>query len=71
MLIQRDIRGNDISLVNHGNKIQNSYNLLTILLAADGGWSPVANFSLVSKTLLAYLLLDILCTVLYSMGIML
>ena len=48
MLIQRDIRVLlYISLVNHGNRIQNSYNLLIILLAADGGWPPVANFNLV------------------------
>ena len=30
------------------NRIQNSYNLLIIFLAADGGWPPVANFTLVS-----------------------
>ena len=34
-----------ISLVNHGNRIQNSYNLLIILLAADGSWPPAGNFS--------------------------
>ena len=48
MLIQRDIRVLlYISLVNHGNRIQNSYNLLRLVLAADSGWSPAANFILV------------------------
>ena len=27
--------------------IQNSYNLLIVFLAADGGWPPEANFTLV------------------------
>ena len=30
------------------NRIQNSYNLLIIFLAADGGWLPAANFNLVT-----------------------
>ena len=30
------------------NRIQNSYNLLIIFLAADGGWLPAANFTLVT-----------------------
>ena len=29
--------------------IQNSYHLLIIFLAADGGWPPAANFTLVSQ----------------------
>ena len=33
--------------VNHRNRIQNSYNPLVIFLAADGGWPPAANFTLV------------------------
>ena len=31
--------------------VQNSYNLLTIFLAADGGWPPAANFTLVEQRL--------------------
>ena len=37
------------SHVNHKNKIWNSYNLLIIFLAADGGWPPAANFNVVIK----------------------
>ena len=40
-----------ISLVNHGNRIQN-YNLLIIVLVADGGWPPAANFILVVSDIL-------------------
>ena len=31
------------------NRIQGSYNLLIIFLAADGGWPPAANFILVKN----------------------
>ena len=33
--------------VNHRNRIQNSYNLLIILLAPDDGWPPETNFTIV------------------------
>ena len=32
--------------VNHRNRIQNSYNLLIITLAAKGGWLPAPHFTL-------------------------
>ena len=37
-----------MSLVNHGNKMQSSFNSLIIVLAADGGWPSAPNFILVS-----------------------
>ena len=52
MLIQRDNRRKTyqriiiISFVNLGNKIQNIYNSLIIVLAADGGWPPATNVTL-------------------------
>ena len=38
-----------ISFVNHRNRIQNTYNLLIIILADDGSWPLAANFTLVSR----------------------
>ena len=38
---------NYISFVNHGNRVENSYNSLIIVLAADGGWPLGAIFTLV------------------------
>ena len=34
-------------MVDHGDRIQNSYNILKIVLAAKSGWLPAANFTLV------------------------
>ena len=43
-----------IFLVNHGNRIQISYNSLTTVLAANSVWPPAANFTLVSEVSTAH-----------------
>ena len=35
--------------VNRRNRIQNSYDLLIIFLAVDGGWPLAGNFTLVNR----------------------
>ena len=46
-------------MVNHGNRIQNSYNSSTTVLAANGGWPPAANFTLVSEVSTAHWSLNV------------
>ena len=50
-VIEKKTMYNNINqrFVNRKNRIQNFYNLLIIFLAADGGWPPAANFTLVEK----------------------
>ena len=57
---RKDIwKDNFISSVNHGNRIQNSYNSSTTVLAANGGWPPAVNFTLVSEVSTAHWSLNI------------
>ena len=51
MLLRKKNTYNNINqrYFNDRNRIQDSYNLLIIFLAADGGWPPAANFTLVNS----------------------
>ena len=49
LLRKKDMYNNTTQrYVIHRNRIQNSYNLLIIFLAAVGGWPQAANFTLVN-----------------------